>query len=85
VSGLTSSSVADSFNKITSTWVQGITTSAGDKLYAPGGTNNTGVSPVNINSNRDAIIRAYPNAASQLQSLPTNFTLKSISGLYYKH
>jgi hypothetical protein len=85
VSGLKSSSVANSFNSITSSWVQGITTSTGDKLYAPGGTNNTGVSPVNINSGRADLIRAYPNLTGQLQSLPANFTLKSIPGLYYKH
>ncbi|WP_240049538.1 hypothetical protein [Mucilaginibacter psychrotolerans] len=85
VSGLRSSSVANTLGAINATWVQGITTSTGDRIYAPGGTANTGISPVNINSDRAALMRAYPNIANQLQSLPANFTLKSIPGLYYKH
>jgi hypothetical protein len=85
VSGLRSSSIANSVSSITSSWVQGITTSTGDRLYAPGGTANTGVSPVNINSVTADLIRAYPARAAQLQSLPANFVLKSLPGLYYKH
>jgi hypothetical protein len=85
VSGLTSSSVANSFGSITTTWVQGLTTSGGDRPYAQGGTFNTGISPVNINSTREDLIRAYPGQAAQLQTLPANFILKSIPGLYYKH
>lgn len=84
VSGLKSSSVVHSINDITSAWVQGITTLTGIKPYAPGGSSNTGVSPVNINSGKAALIKAYPNLASTIQSLPSNFTLKSITGIHYK-
>lgn len=84
VSGLTSSSTANSFGAITTGWVQGITKSDGDKLYAPGGSANTGITPVNINTNRDGLIAAYPHQAAVLRTLPANFTLKSIPSIYYK-
>jgi hypothetical protein len=78
VSGLTSSSKANSFGSITTGWVQGITKSDGDRLYAPGGSANTGITPVNVNTNRDGLIAAYPHQAAALQTLPADFTLKSI-------
>jgi RHS repeat-associated protein len=84
VSGLKSSSTANSFETITSGWVQGITTSTGDKLYAPGGTNNTAVAPVNINTTRDGLIAAYPHLRAALQSQPAEYGLKSIPTIYYK-
>lgn len=85
VSGLSSTAgVANSFGGITTKWVQGITEADGNLPYAPGGTANTGIAPVNINSNRDAIIRAYPHQAGQLKNLPTTYLLKSIPGIYYK-
>jgi hypothetical protein len=84
ISGLTSSSVANSFGTITTAWVQGITMSNGDKPYAPGGTANTGITPVNINTNRDGIIAAYPNQKAALEPMPANFTLKSFITTYYK-
>ena len=81
VSGLTSTSVANSFGTITSSWVQGL---AGGTLYAPGGTANIGISPLNINSTRADFIRAYPGNAA-IKSLPTGFILKtSYKNIYYK-
>ena len=84
VSGLNSNSKADSFSKITASWVQNITTSTGDKIYAPGGTSNTGVSPVNINSSRDDFIKSYPHAAGALRGLPASWTAKDLKGIIYK-
>ncbi len=43
VSGLTSSSMLKSFGGITTSWVQGINKSDGSKIYAPGGSANTGI------------------------------------------
>ncbi|MFC1226681.1 RHS repeat domain-containing protein [Pedobacter sp. BG31] len=84
ISGLTSSSVANSFGGITASWVQGITnTVTGSKPYGAGGSANTGLVPININSSRDALIQAYPNAPG-LRTLPANYMLKSIPGIYYK-
>lgn len=81
VSGLTSTSVANSFGSITSSWVQGL---AGGTLYVPGGSANTGISPLNINSTRADFIKAYPNNAA-LKTLPINFILKkSYPNIYYK-
>ena len=82
VSGLTSTAgVANSFSGITSQWVQGL---AGGTLYVPGGTANTGVSPLNINSTRSDFIKAFPNNPA-IRSLPANFVLKkSYPSIYYK-
>ena len=84
VSGLNSNSSPSSFGGITASWVQNITKSDGSKIYSQGGSSNTGISPVNVNTNRDGLIRAYPNGASSLQGLPSTFTLKDIPTIYYK-
>jgi len=84
VSGLISSSKVTSFASITPTWVQGISTSTGDKPYAPGGSSNTGISPVNINSTRDDFIRSYPHVAGSLKGKPASWTAKEIQGIKYK-
>jgi len=84
VSGLTSSSTVNSFGTITPSWVQGITKSDGSKIYAPGGAANTGIAPVNINTNRAGLIKAYPNQTSVLKNLPATFILKNLPTIYYK-
>lgn len=85
VSELKSTSVANSFNAITPKWVQGIQEKpSGNRPYAVGGSANTGVSPVNINSGRADLIRAYPLAFGQLVGLPLNFSLNSDSSIYHK-
>ena len=83
VSGLTSSSSINSFSSITSAWVQGITTSSGDKIYAPGGSSNTGAHPVNINSTRADFIRAYPQQIS-LGLLSKKWTPTQMKNIIYK-
>jgi len=81
VSGLSSTSAANSFGGITSKWVQGL---GGGNLYVPGGTANTGISPLNINSTRSDFIKAFPNNPA-IRSLPVNFVLKkSYPSIYYK-
>lgn len=81
VSGLPSTSVANSFGSITPSWVQGL---AGGTLYVPGGTANTGVGPLNINSTRADFINAYPGNPA-IKTLPASFVLKtSYPNIYYK-
>ncbi|MFC4818029.1 hypothetical protein [Flavobacterium sp. GCM10023249] len=63
--------------------LQNVSDSSGNKIYAPGGDSNTGIAPLNTNSTKADILRAYPNNPA-LQSLPNNFTYKSISTLKYK-
>jgi len=81
VSGLTSSSVANSaiLGTISSTWVKDIKTSTGATPYS-----NHGIVPVNINSSGNTLINAYPHAADALKGLPSSYTLKSISTIIYK-
>jgi RHS repeat-associated protein len=76
VSGLVSTSgvTANSFSNVTSGWVQGL---GGGTLYNPGGSANTGISPVNMNSTKSDLIKAYLHQATTLQSLPNNFVLKT--------
>src|SRR5690606_12929451 len=81
VSGLTSSSVAKSFGDITATWVQNIQASDGSKIYAPGGAANTGQVPVDINSGKAQLIKAYPKAAGALRGLPANYRLRDTPGI----
>ena len=83
VSQLPASSVANSFGAITPSWVQGVTGADGSKIYAPGGSSNTGMSPVNINTNRNGLMQAYPHIQG-LGNFPSNYTLKSRPGTYYK-
>ena len=71
-------------SQITPSWVQGVTDSAtGNQPYKQGGTANTGISPVNVNSTRNDLIKAYPHLKGTLQSLPANATLKSIVPTIY--
>jgi RHS repeat-associated protein len=81
VSELPSTSVVNSFNTITPSWVQGL---EGGTLYVPGGDANTGLTPLNINSTKADFIKAYPNNPV-LMGFPANFILKtSYPNLYYK-
>ena len=81
ISGLKSSSVANSFNAITTSWLQGLN---GGAIYGPGGIANTGIGPLNVNSKRIDIINAYPNYPS-LNTLPANYILKTFyPNIYYK-
>lgn len=80
VTGYTASSVAKSFSDITPAWVQSLVGETG-KLYAPGGSANTGQVPVDINSGKAQLLRAYPNAAGYLGTKPANFRLRDEPGI----
>ncbi|MBP5229307.1 MAG: hypothetical protein J6Z32_04085, partial [Bacteroidales bacterium] len=73
VSSLQSSSIANSFNSINKEWVLGINNG---KLYGPETSNNTGLVPLNINSTKEDLIRAYPNNPI-FKSFPNNTTVKN--------
>ena len=83
VSGLPSSTSVNSSSDITANWLQNVSDSSGNKIYAPGGSANTGVYPLNTNSSGADIKKAYPNNPA-IQSLPNNFTYKSISTLKFR-
>lgn len=51
---------------ITPKWVQNITDTNGNKIYAPGGSSNTGSYPLNGNSRGYDIIMAYPALRNQI-------------------
>jgi RHS repeat-associated protein len=82
VSGLSSSSVANSFAKITPGWVQQLKTTEGSFLYTP--TMGIGQSPVNMNTPKAGIIAAYPNFAQALATEPADTTFKDDINIYYK-
>lgn len=83
VTGLTSTSRANSFSAITPQWVQGVTISTGQQPYARGGSANTGTGPLNVNSTRADFINAYPNNPA-MRNLPKNFNIKSIPNAVYR-
>lgn len=83
VSGIASPTAVTKSADITTSWLQNISDGSGNKPYSQGGSANTGISPLNTNSSKADILKAYPNNAG-LQSLPSNFTYKSISTLNYK-
>ena len=58
--GLTGSTIASSIDDINSTWVQGLTHN-GKYLYTSGGSAHSGLYPINMNSTRVDLMRAYPN------------------------
>lgn len=78
VSKLNSGYSAKSFVMITAGWVQGITANDGSRPYGVGGSANTGFVPVNMQSTRDALMRAYPLRASQFFGVPANSTIRQL-------
>ncbi len=73
-----------SASQITISWVQGVTDpTTGNQPYKPGGSANTGISPINVNSTRDDLIRAYPHQKSALQNLSASSTLRSLIPTIY--
>ena len=76
VSGLKSSISARSFNDITTGWVKNIVGSDGSKIYAPGGSANTGQAQIHVNSTRADFMRAYPGMAAKLMG-PRTDTMKN--------
>ena len=80
VSNIKSSTTASSFSAITTSWVQNITTSTGAKPYL-----NHGLYPININSTKSEMLKAYPRKAPALIGLPNNFILKNSPSLIFKN
>ena len=65
---------------ITAPWVQGIFDPVDGKIYAPGGAANMGIYPININSTKEDLLKAYPNLVKE--TLPES--VKQIPNLKYK-
>ncbi|WP_053337435.1 RHS repeat-associated core domain-containing protein [Microscilla marina] len=85
VSQLSSIHTANSFKKITASWVQGITTSNNKQPYKPGGSANTAGVRLSINSKRDDLIKALPRYKDMLMKYPANTNiLFFLKGTYYK-
>ena len=78
VSGLTSTSVANSFSEITPAWVQGLKDATGSMPYAEGGSTNIGLIPININPTREDLIQAYPWKAALVRQLPENYNIRTL-------
>jgi hypothetical protein len=83
VSGLSSTSKINSMQNILPQWVQGLQEPNGNRPYAPGGTANTGISPVYINSTKADLIRAYPHIP-EIKLYPNNFILRNHPTIYLR-
>ncbi len=84
VSKLTSTSSVNLVSDITVTWLRGITTKNGANVYDKNGTSNTAQAALDIYSNREAWIKAYPDMKDFLLEQPESFTTKDYPNLYYK-
>src|SRR5690606_21043910 len=83
LSGKCATTKESTFGGITGAWVQGLNDASGNKLYAPGGRANTGITPINIHSTRADLIRAYPNNPA-ISSQPANLNLQTQPTIYFK-
>lgn len=77
VSGLRSTSIANSFDTITPNWVKGIVDAKGRYPYL-----KHGLDPVNINTTRYDLIDAYPWV--NFRMFAPSFSLKTDKNTYYK-
>ncbi|MBD5174895.1 MAG: hypothetical protein HDT06_03655 [Bacteroidales bacterium] len=71
VTDISSSIGIKRISDITTDWLQNITI-GGNQPYKIGNENNTGISPININSGYDEIVKAYPvliNSIDRTKSL----------------
>ncbi len=83
VSSLISVSTANSFEAITPNWIHGILL-RGNAIYAPGGSANTGIKAVGINSTVNDLRQAYPWLGTSSFGLPGGLVVRSLPKLYYK-
>lgn len=84
VSRLNSNASPQSFGEITMSWLQNITKSDNTKPYSQGGAANTGITPVNMNTNRTGLIEAYPGLSSVLLQQPSTYSLGTDTSIYKK-
>jgi hypothetical protein len=85
VIGLPATIAAHGFESLTIEWLQGLKDQDGSHLYTLANSSHLGMAPVNINSTRDELIKAYPDKVSILGNLPASYTPKSDPNLIYKH
>ena len=78
VMGIEGAGYVNSAQSITADWVKGL---KGGNIYGERGSANTGQAPININSGKAELIRAYSNKAV---GLPDDFILRNHSSIYYK-
>ena len=81
VSGIPSSSTVNSSADITTGWVQGIV-HGGERIYNPGTSVNTGLYPVNMNSTRADLMRAYPHV--NLSGYSNTIPFRNMLPIHYK-
>jgi RHS repeat-associated protein len=85
VVGLSADKPVSNLASLTVDWVGSLKDRNGIHLYAPAPSNPIGIFPININSARDDLMRAFPYQASGFSSLPASYTPKSDPNLIYKH
>ena len=81
VSRLPSPGSVRTITDINPAWVQGIVYN-GENIYTPTGSARTGLYPVNINSTKADLMRAYPNAT--LPRVSNTIPFKNIYPMHYK-
>jgi RHS repeat-associated protein len=82
VLGLSSDKPARNMASLNIGWLEGLTDQSGDHTYSPSTHYTMGLFQVNINSNGNEIMRAYPNLALKLAK---TYTPKTDPNVIYKH
>ena len=72
------------YNDITAEYVQSIKDANGDYPYGYNGRFNTGISTVNINSDKVQLLEAYPWNANVISMFPPEYRLRFNNNVYYK-
>ena len=81
VAGLPSNALIRTSDDITAGWVQGIVYK-GENIYTPAGSARTGLYPVNINSTKADVIKAYPGVS--FPGVSNTQPFKNFYPMYYK-
>jgi hypothetical protein len=72
------------YNEITAGYIQNIKDAEGNCPYGYNGKFNTGISTVNINSNKEQLLKAYPWLHENFYRLHENFKIINMPNIHYK-
>lgn len=84
VSGLVSGSIINSMADITVPWLQSISDAQGKLIYSEGGLSKTSVTPLNINSPKTDVLKAYPSLGPFIKGFSNTDPLKKMIKIHYK-
>jgi hypothetical protein len=79
-----SSGAGVSINRINNNFLTTLRDSSNRQVYGVGGTSNSGLFGVTINSTVERLIRAYPQAKGSMKNLDQSLKIRDFQGVKYK-